>query len=98
VGYSTQVTQRVTDCFVLETDLLCIGSSVIPADPVFNRASPAPTIGEPLAVTRPIEIDDLPNIDVPLISHDHCDQQIIIERDNKAKQGTSWYHLVLQHT
>jgi L-ascorbate metabolism protein UlaG (beta-lactamase superfamily) len=68
---------------------------VIPADPVFNRASPAPFIGEPFAVTRPIEIDDLPNIDVALISHDHCDQQIIIERDNKAKQskalpGTTW--------
>ena len=57
------MTQRVTDCFVLETDLLCIGSSVIPADPVFNRASPAPTIGELFAVTRPIEIDDLPKID-----------------------------------
>ena len=95
MGYSTRVTQTVTDCFVLETDLLCIGSSVIPADPVFNRASPAPFIGEPFAVTRPIEIDDLPNIDVALISHDHCDQQIIIERYNKAKQskalpGTTW--------
>ena len=98
MGYSTQVTQTVTDCFVLETDLLCIDSSVISADPVFNRASPDPFIGEPLAVTHLIEIDDLPNIDVVLISHDHSDQQTIIERDNKAKQRTFWYHLVLQHT
>ena len=73
MGYSTQVTLTVTDCFVLETGLLCSGCSVIPADPAFTRASPAPFIGEPFAVTHLIKIDDLPNIDEVLISHDHSD-------------------------
>ena len=42
-------------------------------DPVFNRASPIPLYGKPFPVENPTTIDDLPNIDVVIISHDHYD-------------------------
>lgn len=43
------------------------------ADPVFNRASPVPYIGEPFDYMHKPVVTDLPQIDVVLISHDHYD-------------------------
>jgi L-ascorbate metabolism protein UlaG (beta-lactamase superfamily) len=43
-------------------------------DPIFSeRASPLPTIGPKRIVPLPIDIDDLPKIDVVMISHNHYD-------------------------
>ena len=42
-------------------------------DPVFNRASPVPFIGEPFDYVHKPLVTDLPQIDVVLISHDHYD-------------------------
>ena len=42
-------------------------------DPVFNRASPVPIGGKPFAMQSAPSIDDLPTIDVVIISHDHYD-------------------------
>ena len=43
-------------------------------DPIFSeRASPLPTIGPKRVVPLPIDIDDLPKIDVVMISHNHYD-------------------------
>ncbi len=46
---------------------------LILSDPVFNRASPVPLIGKAFELQQPTPIDDLPNIDVVIISHDHYD-------------------------
>lgn len=42
-------------------------------DPVFNRASPVPLVGNPFPLSHSITVKDLPVIDVVLISHDHYD-------------------------
>ena len=43
-------------------------------DPVFHRAAPIPfLVGKPFEVTAPTVMDDLPAIDVVIISHDHYD-------------------------
>ena len=52
-------------------------------DPVFNRASPLPSFsskskrnffnGKPFAFENPILIDNLPKVDIVIISHDHYD-------------------------
>jgi L-ascorbate metabolism protein UlaG (beta-lactamase superfamily) len=43
-------------------------------DPIFSeRASPLPTIGPKRVVPLPVDIDDLPKIDVVMISHNHYD-------------------------
>ena len=56
---------------------------VVMTDPVFNRASPLPSFnsnsksnffnGKPFEFENPILIDDLPKVDVVIISHDHYD-------------------------
>lgn len=60
-------------------------------DPVFYRASPVPFTGTPFEMTHTPTIDELPEMDVVLISHDHYDHldyQAIKEivAKNKAKQ------------
>ena len=56
---------------------------VVMTDPLFNRASPLPAFsskgksnffnGKPFAFENPIVIDDLPKVDIVIISHDHYD-------------------------
>ena len=55
------------------TLLMKTSGVVIMTDPVFNRASPVPLIGNPFSLQNPIAIDDLPTVDVVIISHDHYD-------------------------
>lgn len=55
------------------TVLFRMGSKTIITDPVFHRASPVPISGKPFAMTHMPSVDDLPFIDVVLISHDHYD-------------------------
>jgi len=43
------------------------------SDPVFNRASPVPFVGEPFTYTHTPALSELPPIDVVIISHDHYD-------------------------
>ena len=55
------------------TLLMKTSGVVIMTDPVFNRASPVPLIGNPFSLQNPIVIDDLPAVDAVIISHDHYD-------------------------
>ena len=48
------------------------GKTII-TDPVFHRASPVPISGKPFAMTHMPSVDELPFIDIVLISHDHYD-------------------------
>ncbi len=69
------------------TILFNAGGKYILTDPVFNRASPVPFYGKPFALENPTTIDDLPKIDVVIISHDHydhLDHLAIMELDNKV--------------
>ena len=55
------------------TLLMNTGGLIVITDPVFNRASPVPIFGKPFAYENPINIDDLPKVNVVIISHDHYD-------------------------
>ncbi len=55
------------------TLLMNIEGLIVMTDPVFNRASPVPIFGKPFAYEQPINIGDLPKVDVVIISHDHYD-------------------------
>ena len=56
------------------TVLVRLAGHTILFDPIFSeRASPLPTIGPKRVVPLPIDIDDLPKIDVVMISHNHYD-------------------------
>ena len=55
------------------TILINIGGLIVMTDPVFNRASPIPVFGKPFPIENPITINDLPDVDVVVISHDHYD-------------------------
>ncbi len=59
-------------------------------DPVFSdRTSPVSWIGPKRYTKMPIEIEDLPDIDIVLITHDHYDHldyQTIRELDGKVKR------------
>ena len=49
------------------------GGITILTDPVYNSASPLPIGGKPFELSNPLRIEDLPDIDVIVISHDHYD-------------------------
>ena len=55
------------------TLLMNTGGLIVMTDPVFNRASPLPIFGKPFSIENPIIIDDLPKVNVVVISHDHYD-------------------------
>ena len=64
--------------------LLQLQGVVILIDPVFGeRVSPAPFAGaKRFPWTRPLRLEDLPSIDILIISHDHYDH---LERDTVKK-------------
>lgn len=65
------------------------GDLIVLADPVFNRASPVPLVGNPFPIENTPVIDDLPAIDVVIISHDHYDHLdhiAIADLESKTKQ------------
>ncbi|PID63161.1 MAG: hypothetical protein CR974_02255 [Gammaproteobacteria bacterium] len=55
------------------TVLFKTDETTIITDPVFNNASPVPFTIEPFAMSNTPTIEDLPFIDIVLISHDHYD-------------------------
>jgi L-ascorbate metabolism protein UlaG (beta-lactamase superfamily) len=56
------------------TVLVRLAGATMLFDPIFSeRASPLPTIGPKRIVPLPIDIGDLPKIDVVMISHNHYD-------------------------
>ena len=72
---------------------------VVMTDPVFNRASPLPSFnsksksnffnGKPFIFENPVVIDDLPKVDVVIISHDHydhLDSKAIKDLSNRVDQ------------
>lgn len=63
------------------TILMKTQNTTIITDPLFNRASPLPIGGKAFEYENKTQIDDLPNIDVVVISHDHYDHL-----DHKAVQ------------
>lgn len=73
------------------TALIEIDRKTIITDPMFsNSPSPIPgVVGKRFNKEMPIEIEDLPEIDVVLISHDHydhLDRKSIKELDSKVKK------------
>ena len=73
------------------TTMFQTGGKKFITDPVFYRASPVPFTGSPFEMTHTPTIDELPELDVVLISHDHYDhldylaiKEIVAK--NKAKQ------------
>jgi len=73
------------------TALIEIDGQTIITDPMFS-SSPSPVpgfVGKRFSKEMPIEIEDLPEIDVVLISHDHydhLDRKSIKELDKKTKK------------
>ena len=55
------------------TVLMNTGGLKIITDPVFNRASPIPILGKPFPYENTTSIEDLPKINVVILSHDHYD-------------------------
>ena len=72
--------------------LIQLGGRNILTDPHFSeRASPVPFAGPKRAVPLPIEIDELPRIDVVLVSHnhyDHLDRDSVRRLDARAQGRT----------
>ncbi|MDR0220185.1 MAG: MBL fold metallo-hydrolase [Lachnospiraceae bacterium] len=70
--------------------LLQMGGMNILIDPVFSQVpSPVSFIGQKRFSEKPLAPEDLPDIDVALISHghyDHLDYQSILQIDDKVKQ------------
>jgi len=69
--------------------LLKMDNKVILIDPVFSTyASPLPFTNRSFKFTNPVNVEDLPDIDVLLISHDHYDHldlETIKKIDKKVK-------------
>ncbi|MDA9555726.1 MBL fold metallo-hydrolase [Pelobium sp.] len=53
--------------------LLLVDGKKILVDPVFHNASPVALFGKPYAYSHNYQIEDFPEIDIVLISHDHYD-------------------------
>lgn len=53
--------------------LLCVDGKKILVDPVFHNASPVPIFGKSYNYTYQYQVEDFPEIDVVLITHDHYD-------------------------
>ena len=71
------------------TLLLATQGMTLITDPVFYRASPLPLGGAPFEQTSPITTEQLPTLDIVLISHDHydhLDMRTIEEIEHKVKQ------------
>ncbi len=67
---------RERDCIVWfghASCLLQLGGKRILIDPVFGTASPVPGINRPFAGTEPYSVEELPAVDLLLITHDHYD-------------------------
>ncbi len=70
------------------TVLFKINNTTIITDPVFHNASPVPYTIEPFEMTHRPLIEDLPEIDIVLISHDHYDHldyKAIQKLDSRVK-------------
>ena len=75
---TSEMLDAVTEDSVIKlghsTTLLKLAESFILIDPVFSeRASPVQWLGPKRFHQSPISLEDLPNIDVVIISHDHYD-------------------------
>ncbi len=69
------------------TMLIKAGKLWILTDPVFSQyASPTPPLGPKRLVPLPLDMKDLPHIDIVLISHDHYDHLDLQTVRNLAKQ------------
>lgn len=69
------------------TMLIKAGKLWILTDPVFSQyATPTPPLGPKRLIQLPINIDDLPHIDIVLISHDHYDHLDLQTVRKLAKQ------------
>lgn len=71
------------------TVLMKLANQFLLTDPVFYRASPIFLGGKPFAMQPELNIEDLPEIDAVLISHDHYDHldyQAIQQLNPKVKQ------------
>jgi len=73
------------------TVLVRLAGHTVLFDPIFSeRASPLPTIGPKRVVPLPIDIDDLPKIDLVMISHNHYDHldEASVRRLAEMPQGS----------
>lgn len=71
------------------TILIKTSNMTVLTDPVFNRASPIPIFGKAFEIEHPFVIEDLPNIDVVVISHDHYDHldyNAVLDLDEKVSK------------
>ena len=71
------------------TLLMQVSGKNILIDPVFYIASPVPFVGKPYEIEYPIKQDELPEIDIILISHnhyDHLDYKAIKKFGNNIKK------------
>lgn len=67
---------------------LRIGGATVLLDPVFGRASPLSFYGYPRFQAPPFRRDDLPDVDVILVSHEHYDHLERATVEHFAKKGT----------
>jgi L-ascorbate metabolism protein UlaG (beta-lactamase superfamily) len=89
---SVSMTQLEHDDFSVtwlghDTILIKAGELWILTDPVFSQyATPTPPLGPKRLVPLPLDMKDLPHIDIVLISHDHYDHLDLQTARNLAKQ------------
>ncbi|QBY05860.1 MBL fold metallo-hydrolase [Thalassotalea sp. HSM 43] len=87
-----QVTQRQVTWLGHSTFLLQIDGVTILTDPIFSeRASPVSFAGPKRLSKAPIAIDQLPNVDFVIISHNHYDH---LDEDSIAQLGSKPHYFV----